>query len=47
MDEHFAKIRTQLSSKLPNQQMHATTLLAVEEVLGRPGLATKTGTTTA
>lgn len=33
MDEHFAKIRTQLSSKLPNQQMHATTLLAVEEVL--------------
>jgi len=33
MDEHFAKIRTQLASKLANQQMHATTLLAVEEVL--------------
>ncbi|KAG0363494.1 hypothetical protein BG005_011437 [Podila minutissima] len=37
MDEHFAKIRTQLSSKLPNQQMHATTLLAVEETLREGG----------
>ncbi|KAI1310281.1 hypothetical protein EDD11_003750 [Mortierella claussenii] len=37
MDEHFAKIRTQLSSKLPNQQMHATTLLAVEETLREQG----------
>ncbi|KAI9242028.1 MAG: NUC173 domain-containing protein [Podila humilis] len=37
MDEHFAKIRTQMSSKLPNQQMHATTLLAVEETLREGG----------
>ncbi|KAG0291473.1 hypothetical protein BGZ96_005168 [Linnemannia gamsii] len=37
MDEHFAKIRTQLSSKLANQQMHATTLLAVEETLKEQG----------
>ncbi|KAF9429858.1 hypothetical protein BGZ94_009186 [Podila epigama] len=37
MDEHFAKIRTQLASKLPNQQMHATTLLAVEETLREGG----------
>ncbi|ORZ09128.1 NUC173 domain-domain-containing protein [Lobosporangium transversale] len=37
MEEHFAKIRTQLSSKLPNQQMHATTLLAVEETLREQG----------
>ncbi|KAF9397097.1 hypothetical protein BGX21_009265 [Mortierella sp. AD011] len=29
--------RTQLSSKLPNQQMHATTLLAVEETLREQG----------
>ncbi|KAF9921836.1 hypothetical protein FBU30_008099 [Linnemannia zychae] len=37
MEEHFAKIRTQLSSKLANQQMHATTLLAVEETLKEQG----------
>ncbi|KAG0050943.1 hypothetical protein BGZ83_004275 [Gryganskiella cystojenkinii] len=37
MDEHFAKIRTQMSSKLANQQMHATTLLAVEETLKEQG----------
>ncbi|KAF9974756.1 hypothetical protein BGZ73_001782 [Actinomortierella ambigua] len=33
MEEYFAKTRTQLSSKLPNQQLIATTLLAVEETL--------------
>ncbi|KAG0206664.1 hypothetical protein BGX28_001912 [Mortierella sp. GBA30] len=37
MEAHFAKIRTQLSSKLANQQMHATTLLAVEETLKEQG----------
>ncbi|KAG0236437.1 hypothetical protein BGW41_000409 [Actinomortierella wolfii] len=37
MEEYFAKTRTQLSSKLPNQQLIATTLLAVEETLKEQG----------
>ncbi|KAF9573066.1 hypothetical protein EC968_009026 [Mortierella alpina] len=37
MEAHFAKIRTQMASKLANQQMHATTLLAVEETLKEQG----------